>query len=84
MQQWRNWHTRMIQVHVHITWVGVQVPSAALAPEFPVPFSFLRIFKKPLPGSSPAGAFSFFDPAGKRPASAFYVPEAFSFSRNAA
>ena len=26
---WRNWHTRMIQVHVHITWVRVQVPPSA-------------------------------------------------------
>ena len=30
LQLWRNWHTRMIQVHVHCTWVGVQVPSTAL------------------------------------------------------
>lgn len=29
LQLWRNWHTRMIQVHVHITWVWVQVPSTA-------------------------------------------------------
>ena len=26
---WRNWYTRMIQVHVHITWVRVRVPSSA-------------------------------------------------------
>ena len=28
-QLWRNWHTRMIQVHVRITRVRVQVPSTA-------------------------------------------------------
>ena len=29
MQLWRNWHTRMIQVHVSITLVRVQVPPTA-------------------------------------------------------
>ena len=32
MQLWRNWHTRMIQVHVSITLVRVQVPPTALQP----------------------------------------------------
>ena len=29
LQLWRNWHTRMIQVHVSITLVRVQVPPTA-------------------------------------------------------
>ena len=29
MQLWRNWHTRMIQVHVSLTLVRVQVPPTA-------------------------------------------------------
>ena len=32
MQMWRNWHTRMIQVHVSIRLVRVQVPSSARKP----------------------------------------------------
>ena len=30
LRMWRNWHTRMIQVHVSITLVRVQVPPSAL------------------------------------------------------
>ena len=29
LQMWRNWHTRMIQVHVRVNWVRVQVPPSA-------------------------------------------------------
>ena len=29
LQLWRNWHTRMIQVHVRVNWVRVQVPPTA-------------------------------------------------------
>ena len=29
LQLWRNWHTRMIQVHVRGNWVRVQVPPSA-------------------------------------------------------
>ena len=47
-QLWRNWHTRMIQVHVSITLVRVQVPPTASRMKKELPLYDLRTVKRQL------------------------------------